>query len=93
MKRALTLIGMLFATCLAGSLTAANANEYPLPPANSRLIGENTTFTVPNDGRPWRPLQPTTRLACWVCWKQTQGLILFAITGVSTDYSEPDVAA
>lgn len=52
MKRALTLIGMLFATCLAGSLTAANANEYPLPPANSRLIGENTTFTVPNDGRP-----------------------------------------
>lgn len=52
MKRALTLIGVLFATCLAGSITAANANEYPLPPANSRLIGENTTFTVPNDGRP-----------------------------------------
>ncbi|ANI29386.1 peptidoglycan-binding protein [Yersinia entomophaga] len=52
MKRALTLIGMLFATCMAGSITAANATEYPLPPANSRLIGENTTFTVPNDGRP-----------------------------------------
>lgn len=51
MKRALTLIGMLFATCLAGSITAANATEYPLPPANSRLIGENTTYTVPNDGR------------------------------------------
>lgn len=52
MKRALTLIGMLFATCMAGSITAANATEYPLPPANSRLIGENTTYTVPNDGRP-----------------------------------------
>ncbi|MEY4921934.1 MAG: hypothetical protein RLY17_651 [Pseudomonadota bacterium] len=52
MKRALTLIGMLFATCIAGSITAANATEYPLPPANSRLIGENTTYTVPNDGRP-----------------------------------------
>ncbi|AJI93802.1 L,D-transpeptidase catalytic domain protein [Yersinia ruckeri] len=52
MKRALTLIGMLFATCMAGSMTAANATEYPLPPANSRIIGENTTFTVPNDGRP-----------------------------------------
>ncbi|EOG6953542.1 L,D-transpeptidase family protein [Yersinia ruckeri] len=52
MKRALTLIGMLFATCMAGSITAANATEYPLPPANSRIIGENTTFTVPNDGRP-----------------------------------------
>ncbi|CFQ38423.1 L,D-transpeptidase family protein [Yersinia aleksiciae] len=52
MKRALTLIGMLFATCVAGSITAANATEYPLPPANSRLIGENTTYVVPNDGRP-----------------------------------------
>ncbi|MDN0121604.1 L,D-transpeptidase family protein [Yersinia aleksiciae] len=52
MKRALTLIGMLFATCMAGSITAANATEYPLPPANSRLIGENTTYVVPNDGRP-----------------------------------------
>ncbi|CNI97798.1 L%2CD-transpeptidase YcfS [Yersinia aldovae] len=52
MKRALTLIGMLFATCMAGSITAANATEYPLPPANSRLIGENTTYIVPNDGRP-----------------------------------------
>lgn len=63
MKRALTLIGMLFATCLAGSLTAANANEYPLPPANSRLIGENTTFTVPNDGRPLEAI--CSRLQDW----------------------------
>lgn len=52
MKRALTVVGMLFATWLAGGATAANATEYPLPPANSRLIGENQIFTVPNDGRP-----------------------------------------
>ena len=49
MKRALTLMGVLFASVLAGS-QAANATEYPLPPANSRLIGENTTYTVPDAG-------------------------------------------
>ncbi|MBJ7221066.1 MULTISPECIES: L,D-transpeptidase family protein [unclassified Brenneria] len=51
MKRALTLLGMVFATYLAGS-AAASATEYPLPPPNSRLIGENIAYTVPNDGRP-----------------------------------------
>ncbi|VDZ63780.1 Probable L,D-transpeptidase YcfS precursor [Serratia odorifera] len=50
MKRALTLMGVLFATVLAGT-QAASATEYPLPPADSRLIGENTIYTVPNDGR------------------------------------------
>ncbi|MGE9552164.1 L,D-transpeptidase family protein [Erwinia amylovora] len=29
----------------------ARATEYPLPPDNSRLIGENSIYTVPNDGR------------------------------------------
>jgi len=28
----------------------ARATEYPLPAENSRLIGENTTYTVPSDG-------------------------------------------
>ncbi len=51
MKRALSLMGMLFATVLTGT-QAASASEYPLPPPDSRLIGENTTHTVPNDGRP-----------------------------------------
>ncbi|MFC0227081.1 L,D-transpeptidase family protein [Serratia aquatilis] len=50
MKRALTLVGMLFATVLAGTQTA-RATEYPLPPPGSRLIGENTIYNVPNDGR------------------------------------------
>lgn len=50
MKRALTLMGVLFATVLTGT-QAASANEYPLPPAGSRLIGENTIYNVPNDGR------------------------------------------
>ncbi|MCG8710073.1 L,D-transpeptidase family protein [Brenneria sp. 4F2] len=51
MKPALTLLGMIFATYLAAS-SAACATEYPLPPPNSRLIGENIAYTVPNDGRP-----------------------------------------
>ncbi|MFC3395324.1 L,D-transpeptidase family protein [Brenneria rubrifaciens] len=50
MKHALTLFGMFFATYLASS-NAASATEYPLPPPNSRLIGENIAYTVPNDGR------------------------------------------
>ncbi|WP_409307026.1 L,D-transpeptidase family protein [Pectobacterium sp. B1J-3] len=50
MKRALTLLGMAFATYLASSI--ARATEYPLPPPNSRLIGENISYTVPDDGRP-----------------------------------------
>lgn len=50
MKRALTLMGVLFATVLTGT-QVASANEYPLPPPGSRLIGENTIYNVPNDGR------------------------------------------
>ncbi|MBC3378614.1 L,D-transpeptidase family protein [Serratia fonticola] len=50
MKRALTLMGVLFATVLTGT-QAASASEYPLPPPGSRLIGENTIYNVPNDGR------------------------------------------
>jgi len=45
-------MGILFSTCIAGNITPAHATEYPLPPANSRLIGENKTYTVLNDGRP-----------------------------------------
>ncbi|WP_431222556.1 L,D-transpeptidase family protein [Serratia sp. L9] len=50
MKRALILLGVLFATVLTGA-QAASMNEYPLPPPGSRLIGENTIYNVPNDGR------------------------------------------
>ncbi|KQN53563.1 MULTISPECIES: L,D-transpeptidase family protein [unclassified Erwinia] len=39
------------ASLLAGA-QAASATEYPLPPENSRLIGENSTYLVPNDGQP-----------------------------------------
>ncbi|NPE58007.1 L,D-transpeptidase family protein [Dickeya dadantii] len=51
MKRALTLVGLFFTSCLAG-MQPASATEYPLPPPDSRLIGENITYTVPNDGHP-----------------------------------------
>jgi len=30
----------------------AHATTYPLPPENSRLIGQPTHYTVPNDGKP-----------------------------------------
>ncbi|ROR15361.1 L,D-transpeptidase family protein [Erwinia sp. JUb26] len=38
-------------TLLTGAYSAS-ATEYPLPPDDSRLIGENSTYVVPNDGRP-----------------------------------------
>src|SRR5476649_228434 len=52
MRRALPLMAMLVGTILATHSMTASAAEYPLPPDNSRLIGENTTYVVPNDGLP-----------------------------------------
>jgi len=46
----LSTFAALFFTILT-STQYASATEYPLPPENSRLIGENTTYTVPADGR------------------------------------------
>ena len=45
---------MASALLCASALTATQvcALEYPLPAANSRLIGENQEYTMPNDGRP-----------------------------------------
>ncbi|ENY73161.1 L,D-transpeptidase family protein [Aeromonas diversa] len=42
-----TLLGSLALIALC-----AQAVEYPLPPANSRLVGENLGYVMPNDGRP-----------------------------------------
>lgn len=50
MKLVLTLIGVLLATVVTGA-QASNVNEYPLPPAGSRLIGENKVYNVTKDGR------------------------------------------
>jgi lipoprotein-anchoring transpeptidase ErfK/SrfK len=52
MKLTLPLMGMLFASVFSAGMTASKAAEYPLPADNSRLIGENTTYVVPNDGKP-----------------------------------------
>jgi len=51
MKLFYRIAGISVLTFLAG-MQAASATEYPLPPDNSRLIGENTTWVVPNDGNP-----------------------------------------
>ena len=48
MKLCLTFSLLLTAILFAHS---ASATEYPLPAADSRLIGENITYTVPDDGR------------------------------------------
>lgn len=74
MKRVLTLIGMLFATCLAGSITAANATEYPLPPAIAVLLVKIPLMLFQMMAVRWRLLLPITKSVCWVCWKQTQVL-------------------
>ncbi|AEX52655.1 L,D-transpeptidase [Rahnella aquatilis CIP 78.65 = ATCC 33071] len=52
MRRAFPLLAMLVGTLMATHSLTAIAAEYPLPPDNSRLIGENTTYVVPNDGKP-----------------------------------------
>ncbi|MGM3176221.1 L,D-transpeptidase family protein [Dickeya lacustris] len=51
MKRILTLMGLFFSAVLAG-VQPTYATEYSLPPPGSRLIGENITYTVPNEGHP-----------------------------------------
>ncbi|MGJ0623186.1 L,D-transpeptidase family protein [Xenorhabdus bovienii] len=52
MKRFLTFIGMslIGMLSLSGAINIANAMEYPLPPTNSRLIGENAIYVVSDDG-------------------------------------------
>jgi len=52
MKFSATLVAMMTALLLAVVTMAAQATEYPLPEKDSRLIGENTTYTVPDDGKP-----------------------------------------
>ncbi|OTA20694.1 hypothetical protein Xbed_01226 [Xenorhabdus beddingii] len=54
MKRFLTFIGMFLIgmLLLSGLANIAHAIEYTLPPANSRLIGENSTYVVSDDGLP-----------------------------------------
>lgn len=44
MKRA-SLITLLLLSSL-GALNSARAMDYPLPPAGSRLIGQNQTYTI-----------------------------------------------
>ena len=49
MKPLFPLASLLLITLSFAQTT--RATEYPLPPDNSRLIGENSIYTVPNDGR------------------------------------------
>ncbi|XBS68062.1 L,D-transpeptidase family protein [Acerihabitans sp. KWT182] len=49
MKRAFAFIGFAMAVCLAGEAGDAAATVYSLPPPDSRLVGENTVATVPDD--------------------------------------------
>lgn len=46
------LLRFAFLVSLITAASGAGATEYPLPPEGSRLIGENTTYVVPDDGRP-----------------------------------------
>lgn len=49
MKRILFFIGLLFLSGLTFNVSAA---EYSFPSTTARLIGENSHYVVPNDGRP-----------------------------------------
>lgn len=48
MKKVLTAASLFVASAL---LSPVQAMDYPLPDSNTRLIGENSTYVVPNDGR------------------------------------------
>lgn len=50
MKCAFTKITLVFLSALAASQSAW-AVDYLLPPPGSRIIGENQTYVVPNDGK------------------------------------------
>jgi L,D-transpeptidase YcfS len=51
MKSISTIFSIILALASASLSSTAFAKEYPLPPANSRLVGEMTTYIVPDDGR------------------------------------------
>ncbi|ACY84691.1 hypothetical protein ETAE_1854 [Edwardsiella piscicida] len=51
MKRALTAVSLVLSLWMAAG-SGAHAADYPLPAPDSRLIGENFTYTVPRDGKP-----------------------------------------
>ncbi|TCV99741.1 L,D-transpeptidase family protein [Biostraticola tofi] len=51
MKRAYSLPALIFAFSFSAIAAGASAATYPLPPPDSRLIGENVTYTVPADNR------------------------------------------
>ncbi|SUC26730.1 Uncharacterised protein [Providencia rustigianii] len=51
MKKVLTAVSLFV---MSAVLTPAQSKEYLLPDNNTRLIGENATYVVPNDGRPFR---------------------------------------
>ncbi|HEF8773674.1 L,D-transpeptidase family protein [Providencia manganoxydans] len=48
MKKVLTAASLFVASAL---LSPVQAMDYPLPDGNTRLIGENSIYVVPNDGR------------------------------------------
>ncbi len=52
MSAKVTLCGMLLSSLLLISTTNVQAKVYPLPPSNSRLVGEPISYVVPDDGRP-----------------------------------------
>lgn len=51
MNRVFAVCKAIAALVFIGQAAFAQAMEYPLPPSNSRLIGENRVLIVPNDGR------------------------------------------
>lgn len=51
MNRVFAVCKAIAALVFIGQATLAQAMEYPLPPSNSRIIGENRVLIVPNDGR------------------------------------------
>ncbi len=52
----------------------AKANTWPLPPAGSRLVGENKFHVVENDGGSLEAIAKNTTSAFSLCYRLTPGV-------------------
>lgn len=64
-----------FAAAVALALPA-KANTWPLPPASSRLVGENKFHVVENDGGSLEAIAKNITSAFSLCYRLTPALIL-----------------
>ncbi|SUC46661.1 Probable L,D-transpeptidase YcfS precursor [Providencia stuartii] len=91
MKKALTVASLFVASVL---LSPVQAKDYPLPDSNTRLIGENTHYVVPNDGRSLEMIASEYQIGLLAMLEANPGYgSLFTRSWQRVDYSDANVIA